>query len=67
LPPCCQPPDQCCDAKSLAILPASTGHSQLNPDEQEIAGVTPDFARLSVGLEDIDDILWDLGQALARA
>jgi O-acetylhomoserine (thiol)-lyase len=55
------------DAKSLAIHPASTTHSQLNPDEQVIAGVTPDFVRLSVGLEDIEDILWDLGQALAQA
>jgi O-acetylhomoserine (thiol)-lyase len=55
------------DAKSLAIHPASTTHSQLNPDEQESAGVTPDFVRLSIGLEDIEDILWDLDQALARA
>jgi O-acetylhomoserine (thiol)-lyase len=55
------------DAKSLAIHPASTTHSQLNPEEQMIAGVTPDFVRLSVGLEDIDDILWDLGQALTKA
>ena len=54
------------DAKSLAIHPASTTHSQLNPDEQIIAGVTPDFVRLSIGLEDIDDILWDLDQALAN-
>jgi O-acetylhomoserine (thiol)-lyase len=53
------------DAKSLAIHPASTTHSQLSPDEQEIAGVTPDFVRLSVGIEDIEDILWDLDQALA--
>ena len=52
------------DAKSLAIHPASTTHSQLNPEEQVIAGVTPDFVRLSVGLEDIEDILWDLDQAL---
>ena len=53
------------DAKSLAIHPASTTHSQLNPDQQVTAGVTPDFVRLSIGLEDIDDILWDLDQALA--
>ena len=53
------------DAKSLAIHPASTTHSQLNPDQQLTAGVSPDFVRLSVGLEDIDDILWDLDQALA--
>jgi O-acetylhomoserine (thiol)-lyase len=54
------------DAKSLAIHPASTTHSQLSPEEQHSAGVTPDFVRLSVGLEDIEDILWDLGQALAK-
>ena len=53
------------DAKSLAIHPASTTHSQLTPDEQASAGVTPDFVRLSIGLEDIEDILWDLDQALA--
>ncbi len=52
------------DAKSLAIHPASTTHSQLSEDEMVTAGVTPDFIRLSIGLEDIDDILWDLGQAL---
>ncbi|MBI5302323.1 MAG: O-acetylhomoserine aminocarboxypropyltransferase/cysteine synthase [Chloroflexi bacterium] len=55
------------DAKSLAIHPASTTHSQLSADEQTSAGVTPDFVRLSVGLEDIEDILWDLDQALAKA
>ena len=52
------------DAKSLAIHPASTTHSQLTPDQQISAGVTPDFVRLSIGLEDIEDILWDLDQAL---
>jgi O-acetylhomoserine (thiol)-lyase len=52
------------DAKSLAIHPASTTHSQLNEEEQLRAGVTPDFVRLSIGIEDIDDILWDLDQAL---
>ncbi|MEX1019092.1 MAG: O-acetylhomoserine aminocarboxypropyltransferase/cysteine synthase [Litorilinea sp.] len=55
------------DAKSLAIHPASTTHSQLNPDEMVTAGVTSDFVRLSVGLEDLDDIFWDLDQALAAA
>ena len=55
------------DAKSLAIHPASTTHSQLNPDQQLTAGVSPDFVRLSVGLEDIDDILWDLDQGLTAA
>ncbi len=54
------------DAKSLAIHPASTTHSQLTPDQQASAGVTSDFIRLSVGTEDIDDILWDLDQALAE-
>ena len=52
------------DAKSLAIHPASTTHSQLSEEEQIAAGVSPDFIRLSVGLEDIEDILWDLDQAL---
>ncbi len=55
------------DAKSLAIHPASTTHSQLTPDEQISTGVTDDFVRLSVGLEDINDILWDLDQALDAA
>ncbi len=55
------------DAKSLAIHPASTTHSQLSEDELVTAGVSPDFVRLSVGLEDIEDILWDLDQALAVA
>jgi O-acetylhomoserine (thiol)-lyase len=54
------------DAKSLAIHPASTTHSQLSPDQQTSAGVTPDFIRLSIGTEDIEDILWDLDQALAE-
>lgn len=52
------------DAKSLAIHPATTTHSQLSPEEQLSAGVRPDFIRLSIGIEDIDDILWDLDQAL---
>ncbi len=53
------------DAKSLAIHPATTTHSQLSEEEQCAAGVTPDFIRLSIGIEDIEDILWDLNQALA--
>lgn len=53
------------DAKSLAIHPASTTHSQLTPEQQLSAGVTPDFIRLSIGIEDIEDILWDLDQALS--
>ena len=55
------------DAKSLAIHPASTTHSQLNEEELRSAGVTPDAVRLSVGLEDIEDIIWDLDQALEQA
>jgi O-acetylhomoserine (thiol)-lyase len=54
------------DARSLAIHPASTTHQQLSAEEQEAAGVTPDFVRLSIGLETIDDILADLDQALDR-
>lgn len=52
------------DAKSLVIHPASTTHEQLSEAEQRAAGVTPDFIRLSVGIEDIEDILADLDQAL---
>ncbi len=52
------------DTRSLAINPASTTHSQLSDEEQTAAGVSPDFIRLSIGLEDIEDILWDLNQAL---
>jgi len=55
------------DAKSLAIHPATTTHSQLAEEELGGAGVTPDLVRLSIGLEDIEDILWDLDQALAAA
>jgi len=54
------------DAKSLVIHPASTTHQQLSDDEQRAAGVLPEMVRLSVGLEDIDDLLWDLESALAR-
>ena len=55
------------DSKSLAIHPATTTHSQLNEEQQTSAGVTPDFVRLSIGTEDIEDILWDLEQALQKA
>ncbi len=55
------------DAKSLVIHPASTTHQQLTRAEQEETGVTEDYIRLSVGLEDIDDIKEDLDQALKRA
>jgi len=54
------------DARSLVIHPASTTHRQLSADEQIAAGVPPDMIRLSVGIETIDDIVWDLEQALAR-
>jgi O-acetylhomoserine (thiol)-lyase len=54
------------DARSLAIHPASTTHSQLNPEQQLSAGVSPDLVRLNIGLEDIEDILWDLDQALSQ-
>jgi O-acetylhomoserine (thiol)-lyase len=55
------------DAKSLIIHPASTTHSQLTPEEQEETGATPDFIRLSVGLESVDDLIDDLDQALMAA
>ena len=54
------------DAKTLAIQPASTTHQQLSPEEQLATGVTPDFIRLSIGLEHIDDILKDIEQALKK-
>jgi O-acetylhomoserine (thiol)-lyase len=52
------------DAKTLIIHPASTTHRQLSEEEQVRAGVLPDMIRMSVGLESIDDILWDIDQAL---
>ncbi len=52
------------DARSLVIHPSSTTHQQLTAEQQAAAGVTPDMIRLSIGLEDIEDILWDLDQAL---
>jgi O-acetylhomoserine (thiol)-lyase len=55
------------DAKSLVIHPASTTHQQLTPEEQLATGVTPDFIRVSVGLEDIEDIRADFAQALEAA
>jgi len=55
------------DARSLAIHPASTTHSQLTPDEQLKTGVTEGYVRLSLGIEHIDDIIADLAQALATA
>jgi O-acetylhomoserine (thiol)-lyase len=55
------------DARSLAIHPATTTHQQLSPEEQAASGVTSDYIRLAVGIEDISDILWDLDQALTIA
>ncbi len=55
------------DAKSLAIHPATTTHSQLNEEQQAAAGITPELVRLAVGIEHIDDILADLDQALSKA
>jgi O-acetylhomoserine (thiol)-lyase len=55
------------DAKTLVIHPASTTHQQLSDAQLEAAGVGPDLIRLSVGIEDVDDILWDLDQALRAA
>ena len=54
------------DAKSLAIHPATTTHQQLSPEEQLATGVTPDFVRLSIGIEHIDDIIADIEQALKK-
>jgi O-acetylhomoserine (thiol)-lyase len=54
------------DAKSLVIHPASTTHSQLTPEEQRGTGVTPELVRLSVGIEDVRDILADIDQALTH-
>ena len=55
------------DTKSLVIHPASTTHQQLTPKEQEETGVTEDYIRISVGLEDIEDIKADIDQALNQA
>jgi O-acetylhomoserine (thiol)-lyase len=55
------------DAKTLVIHPASTTHRQLTEEQQIAAGVPPDLIRLSVGLETLDDILWDIDQALAAS
>ena len=55
------------DVRSLVIHPASTTHQQLSDEDLASGGVTADMVRLSVGLEDVDDILWDLDQALVKA
>jgi O-acetylhomoserine (thiol)-lyase len=52
------------DARSLVIHPASTTHQQLSADQQQAAGVEPEMVRISVGLEDVEDIQWDIDQAL---
>ena len=55
------------DARSLAIHPASTTHSQLNEEELTSAGVSPGYVRLSIGLEHVDDIIADIEQAFSKA
>ena len=54
------------DAKSLIIHPASTTHEQLTPEQQKATGVTPELVRLSVGLENVNDLIADLDQALGE-
>lgn len=55
------------DTRTLAIYPAGTTHQQLSPEDQLAAGITPDFIRLSIGIENVDDIIGDIDQALKRA
>jgi O-acetylhomoserine (thiol)-lyase len=55
------------DAKTLIIHPASTTHRQMDEADQRKAGVTPDMIRVSVGIETLDDILWDIDQALSAS
>jgi O-acetylhomoserine (thiol)-lyase len=55
------------DSKSLVIHPASTTHQQLSDEQQLAAGITKDLVRLSAGIEDVEDIVWDLDQALAAS
>lgn len=55
------------DAKTLVIHPGSTTHQQLSDEELESVGITPDFIRLSVGIEDVEDIIADMDQALHTA
>ena len=55
------------DSKTLVIHPASTSHSRLSPEEQMSSGVSPELVRISVGLEDIEDLLADIDQALQLA
>ena len=56
-----------CDAKTLVVHPASTTHSTMSPEEQVDSGVTPDFIRMSVGIENVEDIIADIDQALRKA
>ena len=55
------------DAKSLIIHPGSTTHQQLNDEELRAAGIGPEMIRISIGIEAVEDILWDLEQALASS
>ena len=55
------------DSRSLAIHPATTTHSQLTPEEQLSAGVTPGYVRLSIGIENVEDIIADIAQAIDKA
>ena len=55
------------DARSLAIHPATTTHSQLNEEQQKAGGITPELVRLSIGIEHADDIIADIEQALSAA
>ena len=55
------------DAKTLIIHPASTTHRQMSDEDQLKAGVTPDMVRMSVGIESLDDILWDIDKALSAS
>ena len=55
------------DAKSLIIHPSSTTHQQLSEEQQGAAGVSADLVRISVGIEDFDDIIWDLDQAITAS
>jgi O-acetylhomoserine (thiol)-lyase len=55
------------DARTLVIHPASTTHQQLSDEQLLAGGVGPDLVRLSIGLEDVDDLLWDIDQALDKA
>ena len=55
------------DAKSLVIHPASTTHQQLSDEEKKACGISDDLVRLSVGIEEVEDIIWDLDQALSHA